>query len=279
MGLKLPSPSKDLEQFTSTGDSLFKEKSSKSLQFLKDAVQAVPGQINKLVAGRGVAGLFKETEPLSFKDAMKEANEKLFGSPEKIIDTTLSVGIGSTKNVGKKLKSILGGAAASAAVAAPFLPGKGETYTAEPILKETVEEKPILGNIAQRHNNPGNLVYVGQEGAEKGEEKSPGVYWAKFKDIDSGLKAMSRDNEIKLKRNPDMTLGELINVRSPGDENNSKTLTYNVIDELWDLKKDGTIPSLSSRTKIKDLPMTRVSQALAKAEGFYTQPKQILKNK
>jgi len=53
---------------------------------------------------------------------------------------------------------------------------------------------PTTSRIASTNNNPGNLIYVGQDGAEQGEAKldtngnPTGAYWAKFSTPEAGLR-------------------------------------------------------------------------------------------
>lgn len=138
--------------------------------------------------------------------------------------------------------------------------------------KETISQ----GNIAQRHLNPGNLIFMEQEGAERGElkEGEKDIYWARFKDEGAGFKAMQKDIEIKLKRTPDMTVRDLILERSPENENSYKTLAYNVADDLKDLKDKGDIPVLlMNQLAASQVPIDRLAQALVKAEGYYAKIK------
>ncbi|MES2216670.1 MAG: hypothetical protein V4481_05255 [Patescibacteria group bacterium] len=126
------------------------------------------------------------------------------------------------------------------------------------------------GNVAQRHNNPGNLVYAGQQGAIQGEPKAGGGFWAKFPDVQSGMAAFQNDNSAKLKRNPSMTLAQLIDMRSPPTENSTSSLHYNVVDALKDLKDKGVISTLmANKLMVSNIPPDRLAQALAQAEGFY----------
>lgn len=60
---------------------------------------------------------------------------------------------------------------------------------------------PESKRIAYVHNNPGNLKYAGQEGAEQGEEAkapdgSPAGHWARFPSVEAGLNAL-RDQVMR----------------------------------------------------------------------------------
>lgn len=137
----------------------------------------------------------------------------------------------------------------------------------QPKIKLKQEPK---GNIAQRHNNPGNLIFVGQTGATKGEPKGDGQFWAQFKTVAKGRKAAQNDIQIKLDRTPNMTVADLILERSPvSDENDFNVIAFNVMDELNDLFLKGkTSSQRASVLKAKDVPLDRLEQALSKAEGF-----------
>lgn len=126
---------------------------------------------------------------------------------------------------------------------------------------------PITGKkkkkktIAQRHNNPGNLVYAGQSGAAPGEAKDGSLAWAKFDSPDAGFAALGADIGAKLARKPDMTLQELIATRSPGNENNLATLVPQISASL------GVKPD----SKVSKMDTNQLMNVLARFEGFYQQ--------
>lgn len=148
-----------------------------------------------------------------------------------------------------------------------------ETIFPKPITyyKDTLPLKnvqKIVGTVSQQNNNPGNLIFMEQPGATRGEERPDGTYWAKFETPEVGHLAGQKDIQAKIKRNPNMTIGELVSLRSPASENNVSDVLYNVLDELWDLRKQ--YPTLNKNFLVKNLPIERVEDALAKAEGFYS---------
>lgn len=51
---------------------------------------------------------------------------------------------------------------------------------------------PRTSRIAFEHNNPGNLTFAGQAGAERGEAKEGGGYWARFPTAGDGMRALAR---------------------------------------------------------------------------------------
>lgn len=125
---------------------------------------------------------------------------------------------------------------------------------------------PVTGkkkkkNPAQRHNNPTNLIFAGQPGATPGDEKAPGMNWANFPSPEAGFEAARSDIQAKLNRTPDMTLEQLINIRSPRGENDTGKL---VSDISRSLQADPTM-------RVADIDMDRLLNVLARFEGFYAQ--------
>lgn len=166
------------------------------------------------------------------------------------------------------LNAIFGTAGAGAAAVALSKPSK-MTYEkpVEEAKAEAPKEEP-KGDISKKNNNPGNLIFMGQEGAKQGDKRPDGTYWAVFETPEAGYKAMSRDISAKLGRKPEMTLRDLINTRSPeSDGNNLHDILYNISDELFDIKgPNGSI--INGKTLVKDIPMDRLARAIAKSEGF-----------
>lgn len=70
------------------------------------------------------------------------------------------------------------------------------------------------GTLAQRNNNPGNLRYVGQKGAVKGDKG-----FAKFKTPDAGWQALQQ--QIALDASRGHTLQSFVYKYAPPSENNS----------------------------------------------------------
>lgn len=66
---------------------------------------------------------------------------------------------------------------------------------AAPVEAQPVENAiqiPDASRIAKSHNNPGNLKYAGQAGAEEGEPAKGGGHWAKFASPEAGYDAIGR---------------------------------------------------------------------------------------
>ena len=56
------------------------------------------------------------------------------------------------------------------------------------------------GSISERHNNPGNLKFVGQPGAKIGEPAPDGGNYAKFPDYKTGLTALNKQIQLDASR-------------------------------------------------------------------------------
>lgn len=75
------------------------------------------------------------------------------------------------------------------------------------------------GSVAERHNNPGNLVFAGQRGATKGETVE-GHTFAKFQSTEEGVAALYRQLQLYQKRGID-TLTEIMGVYAPEGSNDT----------------------------------------------------------
>lgn len=82
----------------------------------------------------------------------------------------------------------------------------------------TVANKPGT-TVAERHNNPGNLVFAGQRGATVGETVA-GHTFAKFQSTEEGVAALYRQLQLYQKRGID-TLTEIMDVYAPEGANNT----------------------------------------------------------
>lgn len=74
-------------------------------------------------------------------------------------------------------------------------------------------------SVAERHNNPGNLVFAGQRGATVGETVA-GHTFAKFKSTEEGVAALYRQLQLYQKRGID-TLTEVMGVYAPEGSNDT----------------------------------------------------------
>ena len=82
----------------------------------------------------------------------------------------------------------------------------------------TIQISP--GTIAARHNNPGNLVYAGQIGATRGEQREDGTSWAKFKSPEDGYEALK--NQVQLDQSRGQTIAEFVSKYAPPGENDTE---------------------------------------------------------
>ena len=75
------------------------------------------------------------------------------------------------------------------------------------------------GTVAERHNNPGNLIFAGQRGATVGETVA-GHTFAKFQSTEEGIAALYRQLQLYQRRGID-TLTEIMGVYAPEGANNT----------------------------------------------------------
>ena len=119
------------------------------------------------------------------------------------------------------------------------------------------------GSIADRHNNPGNLMYIGQEGAEKGEPKRGGGHWAKFDDPMAGYKALLSDVQAKQEGRTktglsgESSVSEFFSKYAPPEENDTDVYVSNVAKSL------GVTPD----TPIKEIEPDSLAKEIAKYES------------
>ncbi|MEG1818066.1 hypothetical protein [Pseudomonas sp.] len=74
-------------------------------------------------------------------------------------------------------------------------------------------------SVAERHNNPGNLVFAGQRGATVGETVA-GHTFAKFQSTEEGIAALYRQLQLFQQRGID-TISEVMEVYAPRKTNNT----------------------------------------------------------
>lgn len=117
-------------------------------------------------------------------------------------------------------------------------------------------------SIAMRHNNPGNLMFVGQKGATKGESRGTG-YWAKFENPLAGYQALISD--IKAKQagktstglSGESTLSDFLSIYAPPHEN--KTRSY--------INKVSKALKITPNSKIKDIDPEKLAEQIALIES------------
>lgn len=126
--------------------------------------------------------------------------------------------------------TIAGLAAGAASLAAPlgFLLYSGGLNKGEDEELRKLQDENYMGptvankkgsSVAERHNNPGNLVFAGQRGATVGETVA-GHTFAKFKSTEEGIAALYRQLQLYQKRGID-TLTEVMGVYAPEGANNT----------------------------------------------------------
>ena len=105
-----------------------------------------------------------------------------------------------------------------------------------------VDEAGRQMTVAERHNNPGNLIFVGQAGAERGEPKIGGGYWARFPDYETGRKAL--ENQIVLDtQTRGMPLNEFMNKYAPPKDKNDTGAYINTIANDLGIKPTDKVPA------------------------------------
>ncbi len=122
------------------------------------------------------------------------------------------------------------------------------------------------GSIADRHNNPGNLVYVGQPGATEGEPKAGGGFWAKFENPTKGYEALKKDIELKKAGRSrtgitgDSTVEEYFRVYAPPTENDTNNYIATVAKQL----------GVSPDTPISQIPTDKLAERIVRYESGTT---------
>ncbi len=109
---------------------------------------------------------------------------------------------------------------------------------------------PQSSRLAFVNNNPGNLRFVGQQGATQGENG-----FAKFSSPEAGVKAL--ESQIKLDASRGLTLQQFINKYAPPTENNTNQYLAQMTQML------GVPPT----TKISNVDIKRLTQAIALKES------------
>jgi len=130
--------------------------------------------------------------------------------------------------------------------------------------------------MAIQFNNPGNLIYAGQEGAVQGQRRNDGTHWAEFPDLTSGITALQKQIELDKSRN--LTLKDWVQKFSPTEDNNntnylldyySKSLRKNPEDTIADVDTSLFAKAITKIETGEDLPengdLTKLD--LSKFEG------------
>lgn len=88
----------------------------------------------------------------------------------------------------------------------------------------------VQSSVSSRHNNPGNLKFVGQEGAVPGEKASDGGSFAQFETPEAGQAALERDIGIKVGR--EKTVRKIVSRYAPVSSNNTEAYINDVATQL-----------------------------------------------
>lgn len=106
------------------------------------------------------------------------------------------------------------------------------------------------GTLADKNNNPGNLRYVGQEGATMGEGG-----FAKFNTPEAGWQALI--SQIQLDQSRGLTLAQFVSKYAPPTENNTNLYVQQMASWL----------GVSSEMKLADIDYDKVAEMIAKKES------------
>lgn len=117
---------------------------------------------------------------------------------------------------------------------------------------------PKESRIAFEHNNPGNLKFADQTGAEKGEEASDGGHWAKFATPEEGAAALY--SQIEKDAGRGQTVREFVTKYAPPGSNDTEKYVADAIAELG-AKED---------TKLSDIDQAKVAAFVARKESGST---------
>ena len=82
---------------------------------------------------------------------------------------------------------------------------------------EAALRKIHFPTLSQRHNNPGNLMYVGQLGAIRGDQHGSGFY-ARFPSVEAGWSALRR--QIVLDASRGLTMSAFMAKYAPAEDSN-----------------------------------------------------------
>jgi hypothetical protein len=89
---------------------------------------------------------------------------------------------------------------------------------------------PRASRIAWVHNNPGNLKFVGQDGATQGEPAEDGGHWAAFETPEEGVAALNRQIELDATRGK--SVREFVSKYAPPGSNDTETYIRQASDAL-----------------------------------------------
>jgi hypothetical protein len=114
---------------------------------------------------------------------------------------------------------------------------------------------PKSSRIAYVHNNPGNLKYVGQEGAHQGEPAEDGGHWAAFESPEEGVAALARQVELDAGRG--QSVREFVTKYAPPGSNDTDTYIRQASEAL----------GVSPDAKLSDVDRGKVLSFVARKES------------
>jgi len=201
---------KDIVEALSAGIKDFSEslKSGEFKKGVKDFGQAIAGMAKGVIALAKSMGLI--TDPKT-PEEQKEREEWEKKSPWEKFKASVLLDPNKVKKIAPKL-----------------LPSSSDGTDAPGV--HIPHGMGAAGSIAWRHNNPGNLMFIGQLGASMGEPKKGGGHWARFASPELGW--MAAVNDIRAKQRQGLTLAGLINKYAPSSENNTAEYIRKVASQL-----------------------------------------------
>lgn len=117
---------------------------------------------------------------------------------------------------------------------------------------------PKASRIAYVHNNPGNLKFVGQEGASQGEPAEDGGHWAAFETPEDGVAALNRQIELDSTRGK--TVREFVTKYAPPGSNDTETY----------IRQAAAALGGDESAKLSDLDRSKVLAFMAQKESGTT---------
>lgn len=136
-------------------------------------------------------------------------------TPTKILGSSTSMGDPNAPSTG----SSVGNAANNVANILKVSPSTPLSSIQIPDLMKAIAQNEGFtsgaSKIAVNDNNPGNLKFLGQAGAVKGDAASDGGFYAKFSNVQDGWNALQADLQAKYNGGKYATLADLMNVYSP----------------------------------------------------------------
>ncbi len=115
---------------------------------------------------------------------------------------------------------------------------------------------PRTSRIAFEHNNPGNLTFAGQAGAERGEAKDGGGYWAKFPSAGDGMRALAR--QVMKDQDRGINVQQFVEKYAPASDGNN-TERY--------LTKLNRLLGVDAQTPMAEVSAGAMAYAIAQIES------------